>query len=245
MRIFADMDSSVKSDMENRYRVLVVDDEEDLCEIMKFNLCAAGYHAETASSAEEALERGVEGFDLLLLDVMMGGMSGFALARKLRENPSTARIPVIFVTAKDTENDMATGFGLGADDYISKPFSVREMMMRVRAVLRRTSNAAAAGHAGMLEYGGLVLDACRKTVCVDGREVAFTKTEFEILRLLLSERGRVFSRQQLIDRIWRKDVIVLDRTVDVNMTRVRKKIGRFSRCIVTRQGFGYIFEDRL
>lgn len=228
--------------MENKYKVLVVDDEEDLCEILKFNLCAEGYDVETASSAEEALGKDVENFDLLLLDVMMGGMSGFVMARKLKENPATAHIPVIFVTAKDTENDTVTGFGLGADDYISKPFSVREVMLRIRAVLRRTSKKQVAGHADILEYDGLLLDLGRKTVCVDGKDVPFTRTEFEILRLLLSERGRVLSRQQLIDRIWLKDVIVLDRTVDVNMTRVRKKIGRFSKCIVTRHGFGYIFE---
>lgn len=228
--------------MENKYKILVVDDEEDLCEILKFNLSAEGYHVETAVSAEEALGMNVGKFDLLLLDVMLGGMSGFALAKKLKENKETNMIPVIFITARDTENDTVTGFGLGADDYIPKPFSVKEVMMRVRAVLRRTSPAIAEKREDMVEYGGLVLDIGRKTVCVDGQNVPFTRTEFEILRLLLSERGKVFSRQQLIDRIWRKDVIVLDRTVDVNITRVRKKIGCFSKYIVTRQGFGYLFE---
>jgi len=228
--------------MERKYSILVVDDEEDLCEILKFNLEMEGYAVETASSAEEALERGVGRFDLLLLDVMMGGMSGFALARRLKDDAATSRIPVIFVTAKDTENDTVTGFNLGADDYISKPFSIREVLVRVRAVLRRAVGEDAVRQPETIVYQGLSLDLGRKTVTVDGQDVPFTRTEFEILRLLLSERGHVFSRRQLLERVWRKDVLVLDRTVDVNITRVRKKIGRFSGCIVTRQGFGYLFE---
>lgn len=224
-----------------KYNILVVDDEEDLCEILKFNLETEGYTVETANSAEEALRKGVSRFDLLLLDVMMDGMSGFALAHKLKSDAKTAAIPIIFLTAKDTENDTVTGFNLGADDYISKPFSLREVMVRVRAVLRRT-----AGHRDeepkVINYQGLVLDLEKKTVSVDGEDIPFTKTEFELLHLLLSERGRVFSRQELINKVWPRDVVVLDRTVDVNITRLRKKIGRFAKCIVTRLGFGYYFD---
>ena len=228
--------------MEIKSNILVVDDEQDLCEILKFNLETEGYNVDMANSAEEALDMGIEKYDLLLLDVMMGGMSGFALAKRLKENPLSAHIPIIFLTAKDTENDTVTGFNLGADDYISKPFSLREVMVRVRSVLRRTKEKDDMPHSNIINYQGLELNLDKKTVSIDGEDIPFTKTEFEILHLLLDERGKVFSRQELIDRIWPKDVLVLDRTVDVNITRLRKKIGRFSKCIVTRLGFGYYFD---
>lgn len=224
-------------------RILVVDDEQDLCEILKFNLETEGYQVETANSAEEALEKDIASYNLLLLDVMMGGMSGFQLAKRLKNSEVTAHIPIIFLTARDTENDTVTGFNLGADDYISKPFSIREVMVRVRAVLRRTaSRLEGAEEPTVISYQGLLLNLNKKSVSVDGEDVPFTKTEFELLRLLLEERGRVFSRQELIDRVWPKDVLVLDRTVDVNITRMRKKIGKFAKCIVTRLGFGYYFD---
>lgn len=228
--------------MDNNYRILVVDDEQDLCEILKFNLETDGYIVEMANSAEEALEMNIESFNLLLLDVMMGGMSGFALAKQLKAEPATKDIPIIFLTARDTENDTVTGFNLGADDYISKPFSIREVLVRVRAVLRRTAEHNGVPQSNVISYQGLELNLDKKTVSIDGEDIPFTKTEFEILHLLLDEKGRVFSRQELIDRIWPKDVLVLDRTVDVNITRLRKKIGRFSKCIVTRLGFGYYFD---
>lgn len=228
--------------MDNNYRILVVDDEQDLCEILKFNLETDGYTVEMANSAEEALEMNIESFNLLLLDVMMGGMSGFALAKQLKAEPATKEIPIIFLTARDTENDTVTGFNLGADDYISKPFSIREVLVRVRAVLRRTAEHNGVPQSNVISYQGLELNLDKKTVSIDGEDIPFTKTEFEILHLLLDEKGRVFSRQELIDRIWPKDVLVLDRTVDVNITRLRKKIGRFSKCIVTRLGFGYYFD---
>lgn len=228
--------------MDNNYRILVVDDEQDLCEILKFNLETDGYTVEMANSAEEALEMNIESFNLLLLDVMMGGMSGFALAKQLKAEPATKDIPIIFLTARDTENDTVTGFNLGADDYISKPFSIREVLVRVRAVLRRTAEHNGVPQSNVISYQGLELNLDKKTVSIDGEDIPFTKTEFEILHLLLDEKGRVFSCQELIDRIWPKDVLVLDRTVDVNITRLRKKIGRFSKCIVTRLGFGYYFD---
>ena len=228
--------------MKQNQRILVVDDEQDLLEILKFNLETEGYEVATASSAEEAIEMDIASFDLLLLDVMMGGMSGLAMARKLKENPLTAKVPIIFLTARDTENDTVTGFNLGADDYISKPFSLREVMVRVRAVLRRTASPDPECEPQVLSYQGIVMNLDKKTVNIDGEDVPFTKTEFELLHLLLDERGRVFSRQELIERIWPKDVLVLDRTVDVNITRLRKKIGRFAKCIVTRLGFGYYFD---
>ena len=228
--------------MKQNARILVVDDEQDMLEILKFNLETEGYEVVTATSAEEALQLDIASFDLLLLDVMMGGMSGFAMARQLKDNPATSQVPIIFLTARDTENDTVTGFNLGADDYISKPFSLREVMVRVRAVLRRTAKENGEEEAKTLSYQGIVMNLDRKTVSVDGEDIPFTKTEFELLHLLLDERGRVFSRQELIERIWPKDVLVLDRTVDVNITRLRKKIGRFAKCIVTRLGFGYYFD---
>lgn len=228
---------------ENMKKILVVDDEQDLCEILKFNLETEGYEVETANSAEEALEMDIASFDLLLLDVMMGGMSGFQLAKQLKDNPMTANVPIIFLTARDTENDTVTGFNIGADDYISKPFSIREVMVRVRAVLRRTAEQSGdADEPKTINYQGLQLNLDKKTVSIDGEAIPFTKTEFELLRLFLEERGKVFSRQELIDRVWPKDVMVLDRTVDVNITRMRKKIGKFAKCIVTRLGFGYYFD---
>ena len=227
----------------SNHRILVVDDEQDLCEILKFNLETEGYEVDTANSAEEAIVLDIPSYDLLLLDVMMGEMSGFALAKKLKTDERTSNIPIIFLTARDTENDTVTGFNLGADDYISKPFSIREVLVRIRAVLRRTTPQQEEGGKNILKFQGLVLDLDKKTVTIEGEPVAFTKTEFEILHTLLDERGRVFSRQELINRVWPSDVLVLDRTVDVNITRLRKKIGPFSKCIVTRLGFGYLFEE--
>lgn len=223
------------------YRILVVDDEEDLCEILKFNLEMEGYIVNTANSAEEALTLDIVSYHLLLLDVMLGGMSGFALAKQLKSNATTAPIPIVFLTAKDTENDTVTGFTLGADDYIAKPFSIREVILRIKAVLRRTAHQNAIDNQNTLLYKGIIINLDQKTITVDGQNVSFSKTEYEILKLLLEEKNRVFSRQQLIDRIWPSDVQVSDRTVDVNITRLRKKIGQYATHIATRQGFGYYF----
>lgn len=193
------------------------------------------------------MEKDVASYQLILLDVMMSGMSGFSVARKLREDEKTKHVPIIFLTAKGSENDKITGFNLGADDYISKPFSIREVLLRIRAVLRRTSVAAQSAPASdedvkhTLEYKGLVVDLDRKTVVIDGEEVEFTRTEFGILCTLLEHKGRVFSRHDLIRQIWPMDVIVSDRTVDVNITRVRKKLGAYADNLVTRLGFGYYF----
>lgn len=217
-------------------RILIIDDERDLCAILDFNLRSEGYDTVVAHSAEEALQRiDNEHFHLLLLDVMMEGMSGFEMARHLHHS-----IPIIFLTAKDTEEDMLEGFQLGADDYIAKPFSIKEVLARVKAVLGRTSSTETPSET--LCYEGLCIYLHRKVVTVDGEEISVTRTEFELLVLLLQEKGHVFSRQQLIERVWPKDVIVTDRTVDVNITRLRKKIGHYANHIVTRQGYGYCFE---
>ncbi|MBQ6747210.1 MAG: response regulator transcription factor [Bacteroidaceae bacterium] len=221
-------------------RILVVDDEQDLCEILLYNLSSAGFQADAAYSAEEAIAKGVSQYDLLILDVMMPGMSGFELAEQLKGHPETSKLPIIFLTAKDTEDDTLQGFGLGADDYVTKPFSVREVVARVKAVLARTQVNEA--EECLLTFEGLVLDLGKKTTMVDGESVSLTKTEFELLGLLLRHRGQVFSRQQIFDAVWPEDVVVSDRTVDVNITRMRKKIGRYGSFIVSRQGYGYVFE---
>lgn len=226
----------------NDYRILVVDDEEDLCEILKFNLENEGYRVDTANSAEEALKLNLPQYHLLLLDVMMGEISGFRMANMLKKNKDTAQIPIIFVTAKDTENDTITGFNLGADDYISKPFSIREVIVRIKAVLRRTASSSPSKTEDLLEYKGLSLNVSQKKVCINGTEISLTKKEFEILLLFLQNKGRVFSREDILAKVWQDEVFVLDRTIDVNITRLRKKIGEYGKRIVTRLGYGYCFE---
>ena len=223
-------------------RILVVDDEQDLCEILQFNLNVAGYGTDVAFSAEEAIGKGIEQYDLLLLDVMMPGLSGFELAQRLKTDEKTTHIPIIFITAKDAEDDTLRGFGLGADDYVTKPFSVREVVARVNAVLRRRPTPSPSPREGRMTCDGLVVDTISKTVTIDDARVELTRTEFDLLALLLSHRGQVFSRQELLDRVWPDDVIVTERTVDVNITRLRKKLGGYASCILTRQGFGYFFK---
>lgn len=218
-------------------RILVVDDEEDICAILKFNLSREGYEVVTANSAEEALTLDIASFDLLLLDVMMGGMSGFELTGKLKTDPKTAVVPVIFITARDTEDDAVEGLDLGADDYISKPFSIREVISRVKAVLRRTATKADS-------RAGIFIDDEKKVVTVDGAAVALTRIEYEIFKLLFTNKGKVFPREDILSKVWPDDVIVTDRTVDVNITRLRKKIGEYGNRIVSRHGFGYLYEEQ-
>ena len=220
-------------------RILVVDDERSLCDILLYNLSMAGYEAVAAFSAEEALEKEPTSFDLILLDVMLPGLSGYEFAQKLKTDIATNSIPIVFLSAMGAEDDKLHGFDLGADDYIPKPFSVREVLARIKAVLGRTSQAHSVIQE--LSFEGLKLNLVNKSVAADGEEIQLTKTEYEILKLFLEHRGQVFSRQEILDKVWPQGVVVSDRTVDVNITRMRKKIGRYSSCIVTRQGFGYLF----
>lgn len=224
------------------YRILVVDDEEDLCEILKFNLETEGFEVDTANSAEEALKKDLSVYNLLMLDIMMGEISGFKMANIIRKDESKAKIPIIFLTAKDSENDRLTGFNLGADDYISKPFSIREVIARVKAVLRRTATTDDSNHE-ILSFDQLLINIPQKKVTINGDEITLTKKEFEILKLLLSHQGHVFSRDEILSRVWSDEVYVLDRTIDVNITRLRKKIGIYGKNIVTRLGYGYCFEN--
>lgn len=229
----------------NNYRILVVDDEEDLCEILKFNLENEGYEVDTANSAEEALRMDIGSYNLLLLDVMMGEISGFKMASMLKKDKKTAQIPIIFITAKDTENDTVTGFNLGADDYISKPFSLREVAARVKAVLRRTQQGETEHAPEQIVYKTLVLNVIKKKVCIDGEEAPLTKKEFEILLLLLQNKGRVFSREDILNRIWSDEVYVLDRTIDVNITRLRKKNRSLWQMHRNTLGIWILFRSRI
>ena len=223
------------------YKILVVDDEEDLCEILQFNLESEGFSVDTAFSAEEALQKDIASFDLLLLDVMMGSISGFKMASMLRKDPKTKKVPIIFLTAKDTENDTLTGFTLGADDYISKPFSIKEVVARVKAVLRRVKDPVE-NTDEIVSYENLEMNVNEKRVKLEGETISLTKKEFEILKLFLENQGRVFSRDEILNLVWRNESYVLDRTIDVNITRLRKKIGPYGKNIVTRLGYGYCFE---
>lgn len=225
-------------------KILVVDDEETLCEALRFNLEAEGYNVDTAFSAEEALTLELNSYNLIMLDVMMGEMSGTQLARLLKSRPETSAIPIIFLTAKDSVDDMVGGLELGADDYIIKPFTIRNVLARVKAVLRRASTPAKhPDNSDLVVYGDLVIDVQRKSCSLEGNPIKMPRKEFEILHKLLSNPGRVFSREEILHEIWPEEVVVLDRVVDVNITRIRQKIGKYGKCIVTRSGYGYGFFD--
>lgn len=226
-------------------KILVVDDEQDICEILQYNLEIEGYEVSSVNSAEDALDlisnaENKNGLpDLLLLDVMMGGMSGFQLSRKLKENPDFANIPVIFITALDDEDNLVKGLNLGADDYIAKPLSMKEVKARVKAVLRRSGIKKADE---LVKYEGIVINVEAKSVTLDGEPLVLTKLEYELLLFLLEHPNKVFSRNDLLDRCWPQDAYVLGRTVDVNITRLRKKLGNYGKQIKTRVGYGYCFE---
>ena len=226
--------------MDQEYKILVVDDEKDLCEILQFNLASEGFDIEVAYSAEDALKKSLEKYDLLLLDVMMGGMSGFRLADKIRKELGLS-VPIIFLTAREAENDMLTGFNVGADDYLSKPFSIKELVARIKAVLRRGKNVEVKPK--VITVDTLELDLNRKSVTIGDENIMLTRKEFEILCMLISHKGKYLSRQEILDRIWADDVIVTERNVDVNIARLRKKIGDYGTCIKGRSGYGYCFEN--
>ncbi len=227
-------------------KILIVDDEETLCEVLKLNLENEGFDVDIALSAEQALEYDLKEYSLILLDIMMGEISGIKMAKMLKADIATAGIPIIFCTARDSEDDMIMGLNLGADDYIMKPYSVRNVIARVKSVLRRTSASkvvSAVSTQDLLEVEGLVMDMEFKRCTVDGVEVKLTRKEFELLAYLIRHRGKICSREQILNRVWSDEVIVLDRTIDVNITRLRSKIGRYGSYIVTRSGFGYGFRE--
>ena len=221
-----------------KFRLLLVDDEEDLREILTFNLAGEGYQVSTAANAEEALKMPLEEYHLLILDVMMPGMSGFKLAEVIRRDKKLTT-PIIFLTAKDTENDLLTGFNIGADDYMAKPFSIKELQARVQAVLMRSLQGGLDFEESQIEIGTLLIDLDAKQVFVDGEPIDLTKKELEILILLARDPSKVFSREEILDRVWREDVFVMERTIDVHITRIRKKLRGSGVKIINRSGFGY------
>ena len=229
---------------------MIVDDEETLCEVLKLNLENEGYDVDIAFCAEQALTLDLKSYSLILLDIMMGEISGIKMAKMLKTDVTTADIPIIFCTARDTEDDMVMGLNIGADDYITKPYTVRNVIARVKSVLRRASGhksnvsqATSAEKENILQVEGLRLNMEFKTCTIDGAEVKLARKEFELLAYLISHRGKICSREQILNRVWSNEVVVLDRTIDVNITRLRTKIGAYGSYIVTRSGFGYGFRD--
>ena len=228
-------------------RILIVDDEETLCEVLKLNLENEGYDVDIAFSAEQALTLDLKSYSLIILDIMMGEISGIKMAKMMKADVTTADVPIIFCTARDTEDDMVMGLNLGADDYIVKPYTVRNVIARVKSVLRRSGghngSATSKEQSNTLQVEGLQLDLEFKRCIVDGVEVKLARKEFELLAYLISHRGKICSREQILSRVWSDEVVVLDRTIDVNITRLRSKIGAYGSYIVTRSGFGYGFRD--
>ena len=218
------------------FRLMIVDDEETLREALSTYLRLEGYGVDTAESAEDAVRQGIAGHDLLLLDIMMDGMSGVELAEKLKANPKTSGIPIIFITAKDSDEDMVAGLRLGADDYIAKPYSMKNVLARIEAVLRRTARQDP-------PTANVVCDRDTLTCTVDGKNVKMPRKEFEILALLLENPGRIFSREEVMSRVWPDNVVVVDRSVDVHITRIRNKIAPYGKKIISRSGYGYGWED--
>ena len=228
--------------MDIRQKILVVDDEQSICELMKINLEIAGYDVDIAYSAEDALRLNLEEYALMVFDIMMGNISGLQLVSMVRQMPKIANVPIIVCTALSEERPLVEGFSRGADDYIKKPFSMKEFVLRVKSLLRRTSKTI---NNSNVSYKLLTLDNSSKLCYIDGKEVALTKKEFDILYLLISNPGKVFSREEILQTIWEKNVYVVDRTIDVNINRLRKKLGEYESNIVTRQGYGYGFKENI
>lgn len=225
----------------SRYKLLVVDDEDTLCEALRFNLEIEGYDVDVAHSAEEALKLNLENYSLILLDVMMGEISGFRMAQMMRANPKTADVPIIFLTAKDNDDDMIAGLKLGGDDYITKPYSIRNVLARIETVLRRAKNRSQIHE--ILRFQGIAIDINSKRLEIDGNEIKIPKKELEILQLFISNRNRVFSREEILNTVWPDETVVVDRTVDVHITRLRKRLGEYGQHIITRSGYGYGFNE--
>lgn len=221
-------------------KILIVDDDKNICEILEFNLKNEGFDIECAFSAEEAINKLSNQFTLILLDVMMGGMSGYKMAEKLRMEGN--QVPIIFLTAKDTENDMLTGFSVGGDDYISKPFSIKEVIARIKAIIKRIdSNTVMNNASRKLIFDDFIIDLEAKELTIKGKKIILTKTEFEIIALLAENSERVFTREEIIDRVWKETTYITERTVDVHITRLRKKMGDYAAIITNRSGYGYRF----
>ena len=249
-----------------KQRILIVDDEEDICMILSYSLQKAGYEVLVAHSAEEALanyELKIKNYevDLILLDIMMGEMSGLEMAEKLRSDIGRSQSelldaslldigtpPIIFLTALSDEDTVLQGFKLGADDYISKPFRIAEVLARVAAVLRRSAtpktavqNSSEVQNSSTIVFEGIVVNKADMSLKVDGETVVMTRKEIELLCYLLTHRGQILSREHLLKNVWDSNGFVLERTVDVHITHLRKKLGQYGKRIVTKSGYGYMF----
>lgn len=232
-----------------RAKILVIDDEDALCDILQYNLTKEGYEVDTALSAEEALDMDLAQYQLFIVDIMMGELSGYDFAKRVRNVTATEKTPIIFCSALNEEDDKVMGLNIGADDYVTKPFSINEVVARVRAVLRRAAANSAAtpepegDYESDVTFRNLRIDRNEKICYYNGEELPLTRTEFEILQFFLTHRNRIYSRQEIISNVWGEDVVVSDRTIDTNLTRLRKKIGEYAQNLVTRPGFGYGFKE--
>ncbi|MBD5241641.1 MAG: response regulator transcription factor [Barnesiella sp.] len=233
-----------------RTKILVIDDEEPLCEILKFNLEKEGYEVDCCFSAEEALSLDLSEYSLMIVDIMMERLSGFDFANRVRTNSAIEHIPFIFCSALSGEDDTVMGLDIGADDYITKPFVISEVLARVRAVLRRSNpkrttpdKDSNAEYEPDITFENLRIDRNEKLCYLNGDVVNLTKTEFDILLFLLTHRNKIYSREEIIKVVWTNDVVVTNRTIDTNIARLRKKIGNYGNNIVTRLGFGYGFKE--
>ena len=238
-----------------RTKILVIDDEEALCEILRFNLEKEGYEVDTALSAEDALARDLRPYQLFIVDIMMDRLSGFDFAGRVKNMPAVENTPIIFCSALVGEDDKVMGLNIGGDDYITKPFNIPEVKARVRAVLRRSAafaaiqdrrEAEAAATVNLepdVTFGTLRIDRNKKICSLDGQPIQLTRTEYDLLLFFLTHRGRIYSREEIIDQVWGDSVVISNRTIDTNITRLRKKLGQYGNCIVTRQGFGYGFKE--
>lgn len=236
-----------------RIKILVIDDEEAICEILKFNLEKEGYDVDCAYSAEEALEKDLSVYNLIMVDIMMERISGFDFAKRVRNNHATEYTPIIFCSALGAEDDKVMGLNIGADDYVTKPFVIGEVLARVRAVLRRSAameqaslSSTAVENADKepdVVFHGLRIDLNQKICYLDNHEVSLTRTEFDLLLFFLRHPNRIYLREEIITQVWGDDVVVTNRTIDTNITRLRRKLGEYGNNIITRQGFGYGFKE--
>jgi len=223
-------------------RVMVVDDEPDIVELIRYNLSNEGYEIITARNGQEALDKAASLPDLIILDLMMPVMDGLEACKRLRADPRTARIPVLFLTARSGEVDEVIGLEMGADDYVRKPITPRKLSARVKALFRRYEQGPAVGaEEPVIKVGRLEINRTNRTVRLGTREIFFPRKEFEILALLAANQGKVFSREMLLDQVWGNDVVVIDRTVDVHIRKIREKLADAADLIETLKGVGYRF----
>ncbi len=220
-------------------KILVVDDEASICDLMKINLELAGYVVDVAYSAEAALQMDLQQYSLMVFDIMMGEMSGLELVSAVRENKRTSEVPIIVCTALGEEKPLIEGFTRGADDYIKKPFSMREFVLRVQRLLKRANS----NPLDVVRFENLELDVVSRTCRINGEEVTLTKKEFDLLHMFLTHRNKIFTRDEILRQIWEKNIYVVDRTIDVNINRLRKKLGEYESNLITKQGYGYGFKD--